>query len=47
MSPNDYPYAVWETTPTGRVLRFFEDEDLAIQFVVNNGGTVINNPIKH
>lgn len=47
MNPTDYPYCVWETTGTGQVLRFFPDEDLAMQFVVNNGGTVIDNPIKH
>jgi len=40
-----HPYAVWELTHTGRVLRTFPDEYLAMQFVVNNGGTVIPNPV--
>lgn len=39
-----HPFAVWECLPTGRVLRTFPDEDLAAQFCVNNGGTIIPNP---
>ncbi len=39
-----HPYAVWETTGTGRVLRTFPDEDLAAQFIINNGGELIANP---
>ncbi len=41
---NSDPYAVWEVVDTGRVLRFFPDEYLAMQFAVNNGGQVIPNP---
>lgn len=41
----NHPFAVWEEYPTGGVLRTFPDEDLAAQFVINNGGKVIPNPI--
>jgi hypothetical protein len=49
MTPDntEHPFAVWELTGTGRVLRTFPDEYLAMQFVVNNGGKVIANPINH
>lgn len=40
-----HPFAVWELTGTGRVLRTFPDIDLAAQWVINNGGTIIRNPI--
>lgn len=39
-----HPFAVWETTATGRRLHTFPDEDLAMQFIINNGGEVIANP---
>ena len=44
MNPTDYPYCVWEARIGGPFLRFFPDDDLAAQFCVNNGGTVIPNP---
>ena len=43
-----HPFAVWEHTPTGRILRTFPDSDLAAQFCIQNGGgEVIPNPINH
>lgn len=39
-----HPFAVWEVMHSGQVLRTFADEDLAAQFVINNGGAVIANP---
>jgi len=39
-----HPYAVWEQTHTGRTLRVFPDEYLAMQFAVDNGAQVIENP---
>lgn len=39
-----HPFAVWEKTDTGQVLRTFPDEYLAGQFVLNNGGEVTPNP---
>ena len=44
MNPSDYPFCVWEQRPGGLFLRFFPDEDLAAQFCVQNGGTVVSNP---
>lgn len=44
MDANIHPFAVWETTGTGQVLRTFPDEDLAAQFIINNGGAIIPNP---
>jgi hypothetical protein len=42
-----HPFAVWEQTGTGHVLRFFADEYLAMQFAVSVSGQVIDNPINH
>lgn len=39
-----HPFAVWEHLPSGQVLHTFPDEDLAAQFVINNGGEIIPNP---
>lgn len=39
-----HPFAVWECLPSGQVLHTLADEDLACQFVMNNGGLVIANP---
>ena len=39
-----HPFACWESTGTGMILRTFPDSDLAAQFVINNGGEVIANP---
>lgn len=44
MDYSDSPYAVCEITATGRVLRVFADEYLAMQFAVNNGSQVVRNP---
>ena len=33
-------WGVWEHLPTGRVLRTFADEDLAMQFAVSVGSKV-------
>lgn len=44
MDSNQHPFAVWEHAGTGRTLHTFADEDLAMQFVLNNGGEVIPNP---
>lgn len=44
MNPADYPYCVWEQRPGGLFLRFFPDEYLASQFIVNNGGSISKNP---
>ncbi len=47
MTPMDsttHPFAVWEHTHTGRILRTFPDADLAAQFIINNGGELIANP---
>lgn len=39
-----HPFAAWEQSPTGRTLHTFPDEDLAAQWCINNGGTIIPNP---
>lgn len=41
-----HPFACWEKRPGGLYLRTFADEYLAAQFAVNNGTTVISNPIQ-
>lgn len=44
MNPQDYPYCVWEHRIGGRVLRYFADEYLAGQWIINNGGQIVPNP---
>lgn len=44
MDSATHPFAVWELTGTGYVLRTFPDSDLAAQFIINNGGALIANP---
>ncbi len=45
MDATSHPFAVWELTGTGRILRTFPDTDLAGQFCINNGGgDIIPNP---
>ncbi len=44
MDSTTHPFAVWELGAFGRTLRTFADDDLAAQFCINNGGTVIANP---
>lgn len=41
------PYAAWQLMATGRVLWTFHDEDMAMQFCINNSLTLIRNEINH
>lgn len=44
MDATTHPYAAWEVTATGQILRTFPDEYLATQFALTHGTPPIPNP---